>query len=334
MSKDAHFPLDLRSFRFAFAFLLVFSVSCTAATNSPNTQLAYNAVRAGSYSSDNVVKSSGVFGYVTANFVIQNAPTAEMAKEFGETAENARKELAILWFGKPMPRWSEKCPISVKVGDYGAQGELSMKFDRGEVFDWEMKVQGTRERIVDSVLPHEITHTIFASMFRKKIPRWIDEGAATSVEHISERANYQRLLLKYVDPEVRRAIPFNRIVEMKEYPKDIMPFYSQGNSIAEFLIGQGGHRRFAAFAKSGMDSENWNVAVREFYGYSDLGDLQTIWIQWVGAGFPDVSEYEPAIARMNRISQVERPIAVITPNSIPNYNEFAGKLRIENTARK
>ena len=334
MSKDAHFPLDLRVFGIAFAIVVSFSNSFAAAAVSPNnsqqTLLAYNAVRAGSYSNGNIVKPSGAFKYETENFVILNAPTDEMAKQFGKTAEKARKELAILWFGKPMPNWSAKCPVRVKVGDYGASGETSFIFDRGEVFGWEMSVQGTRERIVDSVLPHEISHTVFASMFRKKLPRWIDEGAATSVEHESERANYRRLLLKYVDPEVRRAIPFNRMVEMTEYPKDIMPFYSQGNSVAEFLIGQGGHRRFAAFAKRGMDSGSWNTAIREFYGYTDLGDLQTTWIKWVGAGFPNVNEYEPAIARMNLVSpahvetKTSRPIAVRPMENldqIPYYTE-------------
>ena len=44
----------------------------------------------------------------------------------------------------------------------GAGGATSFVFDRGEVFGWKMNIQGSRERILDSVLPHEVTHTIFA----------------------------------------------------------------------------------------------------------------------------------------------------------------------------
>ncbi len=240
-----------------------------------------------------------VYRYETANFVIENAPTAEMAREFGDTAESSRERLAVLWFGRTLRDWPEKCPIRFKVGDVGAAGETSFIFHSdGTVDGWEMSVQGTRERIVDSVLPHEISHMVFATAFRKKIPRWLDEGAATSLEHEAERSKYRRMLLQFVDPNVRRAIPFNRMVEIQgDYPSDFMPLYSQGNSVAEFLIGQGGHRRFASFAEKGMQNNDWNGAVREFYGYENLGDLQQVWIRWVGAGFPSLETYEPALAR-------------------------------------
>ena len=241
------------------------------------------------------------YRYETANFVITNAPTAEFARELGEAAERWRRDLAILWLGQEMPNWSAKCPIKVKVGNYGASGDTTFKFNYGEVYGWDMNVQGTRERILDSVLPHEISHTIFASYFRRPLPRWVDEGAATSVEHISERSNYRRLLLEFVDPAVRRAIPFNRMVEMQEYPQDFLPLYSQCNSVAEFLIGQGGHRRFIAFAKDGLDTNDWNAAALKHYGYDNLGDLQVVWIRWVGEGFPDLASYEPALTRNRRI---------------------------------
>jgi len=246
------------------------------------------------------------YRYETANFVITNAPTSEIAREFGETAEVLRRELAILWLGQEIPNWSDgKCPISVKVGNYGARGETTFKFHYGKVYGWNMNVQGTRERILDSVFPHEISHTIFASHFRRPLPRWVDEGAATSVEHISERSNYRRLLLDYVDPKVRQAIPFNRMVEMYDYPEgNVLPLYSQCNSVAEFLIGQGGNRRFIAFARDSLESGDWNATAYKHYGYDNLGDLQVVWIRWVGEGFPDIASYEPVLVRHRRIQPV------------------------------
>jgi len=261
--------------------------------------------------------STQVYRYDTANFTITNAPTPEMAREFGEAAETYRRELAVLWIGQSMPNWSAKCPIKVKVGNYGASGDTTFTFESGEVYRWDMNVQGTRERILDSVLPHEISHTIFASYFRRPLPRWLDEGASTSVEHISERATYRRMLLEFVDPTVRRGIPFNRMVEMHEYPRDHLALYAQCNSVAEFLIGQGGNRRFIAFAKDGLDSSDWNVAARQHYGYDNLDDLQTVWIRWVGEGFPDIESYEPALVRSRRIQPVGQP-------SIPRFAMVAG----------
>jgi len=223
--------------------------------------------------------------FSTANFEVQNVPTAELAKLFCETAERCRSELAVLWLGYEMPDWSAKCPIRVQVGEtLGAGGATAFVFDNGEVYGWEMDIQGSVRRIVDSVLPHEITHMILASHFRRPIPRWLDEGAATSVEHASEKENYRRKLIQYLREDVRKGLPFNRMVALKEYPSDPMPFYSQGFSVVEYLLELGGHRRLLEFATSGMESGDWNLAVRKHYDKENLGELQLSWIDWVAVG--------------------------------------------------
>ena len=111
-------------------------------------------------------------------------------------------------------------------------------FDQGKVFGWRMSVQGSRERILDSVLPHEVSHTIFATHFRRPLPRWADEGACTTVEHASERSKQHTMLVTFL--KTGRGIPFDRMFAMKEYPHDVMPLYSQGYSTARYLIAQGG----------------------------------------------------------------------------------------------
>ena len=110
--------------------------------------------------------------YKSANFVV-SASTPEIAEQVGVLAEKYRKELAIEWTGAELPRWAEPCPITVKTGpNLGAGGATSFMFDRGEVYGWRMNIQGSLERVLDSVLPHEVTHTIFASHFRQPLPRW------------------------------------------------------------------------------------------------------------------------------------------------------------------
>ena len=225
--------------------------------------------------------------YETANFTV-TAPTADSARQFAETAEQYRKDLAILWLGKTLPDWSEKCPIIVHVGEkLGAGGATSFIFENGEVFDWEMEIQGSYERILDSVLPHEITHMILASHFRKPIPRWLDEGMATSVECQSEKANYRRLLRRYLQSNVQRCFPLNRMVAMKDYPTDPMPFYAQGFSLVEYLLESGQqfddytHRRLVRFAQSAMHGGNWQLALQEHYGVQNLGELQLSWVAWI-----------------------------------------------------
>jgi hypothetical protein len=73
---------------------------------------------------------------------------------------------------------------------------------------------------------------------------------------------------------------------MKEYPKDVMPLYSQGHSLAQMLIESHGKQTFLDFLSDGMADENWPQAVRKHYGYENLYALQMNWLEWVKAGRP------------------------------------------------
>lgn len=220
----------------------------------------------------------------TTNFIVQ-APTPDFAEQVASEAERFRKELAIHWLGEELPAWPQPCPIMVQVGEnLGAGGATSFSFDRGEVFGWRMSIQGSAERILDSVLPHEVNHTIFATYFRQPLPRWADEGACTTVEHASERQKQQDMLIFFLQNE--RGISFSRMFAMKEYPRDVLPLYSQGYSLTRFLVHQGGPRKFVAFMGDGLKTENWSQALGDHYGYQNLGKLQDSWLSWVKDGSP------------------------------------------------
>lgn len=225
--------------------------------------------------------------YRTTNFVV-NAPTPELAKVIGNTAESYRRNLSQEWLGKGLPAWSQPCPITADVAPHkGAGGATSFMFENGSPFGWRMNIQGPRHRILDSVLPHEVTHTIFATHFGRPLPRWADEGACTTVEHTSERNKQEQLLVGFLTHRpTSRGIPFNRMFALKEYPSDILPLYSQGYSVARYLIGQGGKRKFVRFIGEGMQVDNWPQTTRKYYGFQTLGALQANWLAWVGSGSP------------------------------------------------
>jgi hypothetical protein len=223
-------------------------------------------------------------GYKTANFVV-SAPTPMLAREIGDSAEAWRSQLAVEWLGKELPRWSKPCPIHAQVRpNMGAGGATSFIFDQGQVFGWDMKIQGSRERILDSVLPHEITHTIFASYFREPLPRWADEGACTTVEHRSEVAKQERMLIDFL--KTGRGIPFGEMFAMKEYPEDVMPLYAQGHSLAQWMIESRGRKAFLDFLTDGLRDENWPRAVERHYGFESLYTMQTTWLDWIKQGRP------------------------------------------------
>jgi hypothetical protein len=227
---------------------------------------------------------SAAADFRTPNFVI-NAPTPELAQEMGREAERLRKALALEWLGREMPHWFQPCPVQIQVGDHlGAGGETSFVFDRGEVFGWKMSIQGSRERLLDSVLPHEVTHTVFASHFRQALPRWADEGACTTVEHPSEQRRHQQMLVQFL--QTNRGLAFNRMFAMMDYPRDIMPLYAQGHSVSRYFIEQGGKRKYVNFVSEGLKTRDWPGAVRNHYGVRDLSALQTTWLEWVKQGSP------------------------------------------------
>ncbi len=230
----------------------------------------------------------------TENFVV-TASSPELAREAAQTAERYRHDLAIEWLGKELPRWNEPCPVTINEGGHlGAGGATSFMFDRGRPYGWTMTIQGSRERVLDSVLPHEVTHTILATHFGRPLPRWADEGASTTVEHESERSKQHQMLIQFLT--TGRGIAFNRMFAMTEYPRDIMPLYSQGYSLSRFLIEQGGRQKFVAYLGDGMSQNNWTAATNKHYGYESLSELQVTWLEWVRQGSPPLQGREEFVA--------------------------------------
>lgn len=220
---------------------------------------------------------------VRSQHFIVSAPTQQLATEICQAAEQFRRDLAIEWLGHELPEWTGPCPIKADVApNLGAGGATSFVFQGGAPGQWTMNIQGSRERILDSVLPHEITHTIFATHFGRPLPRWADEGACTTVEHDSEKAKQDRFLVQQLTSD--RGIPFNQLFRMKEYPADILPLYSHGYSLARFFIEQGGKQKYVQYVGEGMRTNNWTATTKRFYGFNSLSDLQLIWVEWVRNG--------------------------------------------------
>lgn len=219
------------------------------------------------------------------------APTQAQATRIAEAAEQFRRDLAIEWLGRELPPWPDVCPIVADVAPNNpAGGATSFIFQGGQPRAWQMSVQGTEERVLDSVLPHEITHTIFATHFGQPLPRWADEGACTTVEHESEIAKHKVLLNQFL--RTSRGIPFNRMFAMRDYPRDILPLYAQGHSLANFLIQQGGKRKYIEFVEDGLTTNRWPEAVQRHYGFPDLSELQLTWVEWVREGEPPVDQFD------------------------------------------
>lgn len=224
--------------------------------------------------------------FQTRNFVV-TAPTTDIAEQVGKAAESYRRDLAKFWLGEALPNWHRPCKLRVRPGALGAGGQTTFQFVGTEVINWNMYVQGSMERILDSVLPHEVNHTIFASHFRRPLPRWADEGAATLFEDRSEQMKQLSLLNQVINSD-REFITLRNLLTMKEYPRGYRPMlilYAEGYALVDFLVQQGGRERYLKFLADG-ERMGWTEAIKSNYHHGGVDSLQKNWQGWVMAGMP------------------------------------------------
>lgn len=221
------------------------------------------------------------------NFLV-HATDQRLAEAVAEQAEKLRDDLAQYWLGRTLPPWRTPCPIEVIAGPrVAAEGVTT--YTRQPVGNFQMRVNGTPERILDSVLPHEVTHTVLATHFGRPLPRWADEGICTTVEHSAEKQKHEAMLRRFLN--TRKGIPMNRLFLLTEYPPEMLPMYAQGYSVCRFLIEQSGPREFIQFLGDYMHHPSWTQNVKKHYGYSSLAQLQERWLAWVRSGSGPVDAF-------------------------------------------
>src|SRR5262245_5979940 len=194
------------------------------------------------------VASTGA-SFRSQNFIVE-AANAEIARQVAEYAEHYRREKALQWLGFEMQPWPEPCPLRVTVTMKGSSGATTFAFDQGQVLGQSMHIEGTLERLLASVLPHEVTHTVFAYHFRQPVPRWADEGGSVLSEDDQERGRHD-MLVRQILNSPGRAIPLRRLFALREYPRDVMVLYAEGFSVTSFLVARSNRPAFLAFIAQG-----------------------------------------------------------------------------------
>jgi hypothetical protein len=212
----------------------------------------------------------------TANFAVE-APTREIARRVGERAEECRISIAKAWLGHELAAWTAPCPVRVVITQGEAGGLTSFGFHQGGVTDQRITVEGRLDRILASALPHEVTHTIFASYFGGPMPRWADEGASLLSEDNRELRRHDQIAIDLLGR--RGEIPLTRLFVIEEYPRDLMSFYGQGYSISRFLVEMGGRPRFLRFVRDGLQN-GWDTSTRAHYQLTNVRELDRAWKSW------------------------------------------------------
>ncbi|HWY87963.1 MAG TPA: hypothetical protein VNX28_14625 [Gemmataceae bacterium] len=211
----------------------------------------------------------------TTNFLV-DAPTPQIAQQIGQYAEQYRRDRAIAWLGREMPTWPQPCPLHVQINMEGPSGATSFHFGQGQVLSMKMEIQGPLDRLLASVLPHEITHTVFAYYFRQPVPRWADEGGSVLSEDELERDRHDKLTRSILNQG--RQIPLRRLLSLKEYPREVMCLYAQGFSMSDYLVKRSDRHTFLAFIAQGMQS-GWDGAAQSYYGHRSVEELEEAWLK-------------------------------------------------------
>jgi len=225
--------------------------------------------------------------YETANFVVE-APSAELAKKFGDAAEFYRSEKALAWLGREMPAWPRKCPLQVQITMGSAGGATTFTFGSENrqpvVSSQRMEIRGDAKQLLNSVLPHEVTHTVLAQHFGRPVPRWADEGGSVLSENDEERFSHDVRCREILN--AGRAFTLKVLFKMTEYPRDMTVLYAQGYSATAYLVEKGGGGRegrgkllqFLGGGMNGNNAESWNESARKVYGFETVDVLEKAWL--------------------------------------------------------
>src|SRR5205807_963751 len=138
--------------------------------------------------------------------------------------------------------------------------------------------KGTLGRVLKGLLPHELTHVLFAHYFGWQPPRWADEGGAILSEDGIQGNRQSQIFRKMLIDE--RSFSLRRLLAMRHYPDDVACLYAQGHSISRFLVGEKSRMVFLAFVREGLES-GWDGAVQNQYGYQSVEQLEKAWLGWV-----------------------------------------------------
>lgn len=223
----------------------------------------------------------------TENFTVIG-PTPEIARKTAEAAEESRSQLSTDWFGSDLPAWRSRCRVRVDVRARKPGGVTSYRFTGSRIDGLEISLHGPLDQLIDSVLPHEMTHAVFATKLGRPLPLWADEGVATLAEDGQQQMR-QKLQTSGLIKSGRR-LPVRRLLARNDSSfarSEMHAVYAQGHSLVDFLVQKEGKRQFVVFLDN-VERGNWDAAVKQSYGFVGLDALEQDWLQWVTDGSPDL----------------------------------------------
>ena len=214
---------------------------------------------------------------VTDNFNV-TAPTEAIADAVAKQAELFRKQAALEWLGKELPRGKGPAMITVIISANEDDG-LTWPIDTPERKLHHVWLTTSAENAVGATLYHEVVHTVINTVtYPTFLPAWANEGIASQADDAGRKETRRRIAAGWASDG--RWPQLQTLFQEKKIAHTDREGYAVAASVAQFLAGLGGKPKVIEFAKAGQQG-GWDQAAHSCYGVRDVAELQAQWQSWV-----------------------------------------------------
>lgn len=227
-----------------------------------------------------VLHNNDIRESTTDNFRLLSKLDENDATTVAARLEKVRTDTRKKWLGLGAEKWEWPCEVQYhpSVDEYSRKtglpkyspghSSIEMESLTGRIVRRGIHMHGEVDKVLVTVLPHEVTHTVLAGNFGTfHVPRWLDEGIAVLEENGTIRDHARSL------PGFRKdgtLFTTRELLALDDYPapKRIGAFYAQSVTLVELLAahknGPHGVTKFAQDAVKG----DIDAALQRHYGKS------------------------------------------------------------------
>lgn len=223
-----------------------------------------------------------LFIIVALTSAVSYAYSSKYVTVSGSNAETIGKECdaiierLIERYGEP--RTWKQFPVIFTVGGGGRIAGYT-SYQGGVVK--EVVVYQTFDVARGGTLDHELTHAFAFYWLNSNFDLFFNEGIAQNSEYRRRATLRQIVYQRYNNGDF---IPLNKLYGLGSYDSNLL-IYHEGFSVVDFLIARGGSKWFIAFLDA-LTNEKLSIetALKHYYGYSSLKELELEWTNYVESG--------------------------------------------------
>lgn len=220
-------------------------------------------------------KSAGTAG---PNFSVYG--DREWVEVVFKRANALRAQIADQWLGYPIPDGFGPATINVKITE--EDQSFTWLLEEGSHRTAHMIWVYTTPEQIESSLAHEVCHAVLWA-HDPNFPAFAHEAIASTYDG-DERKKLLRETLQWFAQKQRwpqlRELFTAKVIKPSNHSN-----YATSASVVQFLLSRtnGDKEKFLQFASTGARSNDWDDALRKYYGISGVAELQPMWQEWLTA---------------------------------------------------